>query len=65
MSDIIKELEVYLNSDLSCDEIYEKMKTGSRYKIDKSLSEERIFDLALCIFIKKFYNELLTVPFNN
>ena len=65
MSDIIKEFEGYLNSDLSCDEIYDKMKAISKYKIDESLSEKNIFNFALGIFIKKFYDELLTIPFNN
>ena len=65
MSEIIKEFEDCLNSDLSCDEIYDKMKAVSKYKINKSLSEESIFNLAIGIFIKKFYNELLSISFNN
>ena len=47
MSDIIKEYEGYLNSDLSWDEMYDNMKAISKYKIDKSLSEENIFNFAL------------------
>ena len=45
--------------------MYDNMKAISKYKIDKSLSEENIFNFALGIFIKKFYDELLTIPFNN
>ena len=65
MSEIIKEFENYLNSDLTCDEIYDKMKTVSKYKINKNISEENIFNLAFNIVIKNFYNELFSISFNN
>ena len=65
MSEIIKKFEECLNSDISCDKIYDKMKAISKYKINKSLSEENIFNSAFDIFIRKFNDELLSIPFNN
>ena len=65
MSEIIKEFEDCLNSNLSCDKVYDKIKAVSKYKINKSLSEESIFNSAFNIFIKKFYDELLSIPFKN
>ena len=46
MSDkIIEVFNECLKSDLSCDDIYEKMKTVSQYKINKSIAEKDIFYL--------------------
>ena len=44
MSDkIIEVFNDCLKSDLSCDDIYEKMKKVSQYKINKSILEKDIF----------------------
>ena len=46
MSDkIIEVFNECLKSDLSCDDIYEKIKKVSQYKINKSIVEKDIFDL--------------------
>ena len=65
MSVILKEFKDCLDSNLSCDEINEKMKSISKYKINQSLTEENIFDFILQIFQKYFFDELVSLSLNN
>ena len=55
MSDkIIEVFNECLNSDLSCDDIYDKIKQVYRFKLDKNIEEKNIFYLVFHVISKYF-----------